>query len=83
MGPEIQTLAQAVSSDLRARLRPVMEQLSAETGETVDLAVLEGARMLFVDQIEGSQRLRTVSHIGERFPLTTTANGRAALACMQ
>ncbi|WP_299046119.1 IclR family transcriptional regulator [uncultured Tateyamaria sp.] len=82
LGPEIQSLAQAVSSDMRARLRPVMERLSEATSETVDLAILEGARMLFVDQIEGSHRLRTVSHIGERFPLTTTANGRAALACM-
>lgn len=82
LGREIQSLAQSVSSDMRARLRPVMERLSAETGETVDLAVLEGSQMLFVDQIEGSHRLRTVSHIGERFPLTTTANGRAALACM-
>ena len=38
--------------------------------------------MLFVDQIEGSHRLRTVSSIGERFPVTTTANGKAALACL-
>ncbi|GGX65911.1 transcriptional regulator [Tateyamaria omphalii] len=82
LGREIQSLALAVSSDMRSRLRPLMEQLSDETGETVDLAVLEGAQMLFVDQIEGSHRLRTVSRIGEYFPLTTTANGRAALACM-
>lgn len=82
LGREIQNLARAVSSDMRARLRPVMEQLAEETGETVDLAILEGAHMLFIDQIEGSQRLRTVSRIGETFPLTITANGRAALACM-
>ncbi|MEM8653353.1 MAG: IclR family transcriptional regulator [Pseudomonadota bacterium] len=82
LGPEIQSLARAVSSDMRTRLRPVMTHLSDITGETVDLAVLEGSQMLFVDQIEGSHRLRTVSRIGEHFPLTTTANGRAALACM-
>ncbi|MEX0370137.1 MAG: IclR family transcriptional regulator [Tateyamaria sp.] len=82
LGREIQNLARAVSSDMRARLRPVMEQLAEDTGETVDLAILEGAHMLFIDQIEGSHRLRTVSRIGETFPLTTTANGRAALACM-
>ncbi|MEO0916302.1 MAG: IclR family transcriptional regulator C-terminal domain-containing protein, partial [Pseudomonadota bacterium] len=38
-------------------------------------------RMHFIDQIVGTQRLRTVSSIGESFPLTTTANGKAALAC--
>ena len=58
----------------------IRDRISEATGETVDLAVLEGHRMRFIDQIIGSQRLRTVSSIGESFPLTTTANGKAALA---
>lgn len=82
LGPEIQSLAQAPVFDMRARLRPVMKEISAATFETVDLAILDGAQMRFVDQIVGSQRLRTVSSIGETFPLTTTANGKAALACL-
>ena len=82
LGPEILSLAQATASDMKDRLRPVMKRISEETGETVDLAVLDGNRMLFVDQIVGSQRLRAVSRIGETFPLTTTANGKAALACL-
>ncbi|MEL6521375.1 MAG: IclR family transcriptional regulator [Pseudomonadota bacterium] len=82
LGPEIQLLARAAAADIKDRLRPVMKHISTETGETVDLAVLERSRMRFVDQIVGSQRLRTVSSIGETFPLTTTANGKAALACL-
>jgi len=82
LGPEIQSLAQAAASDMRDRLRPIMRRIADETGETVDLAILDGARMLFIDQIVGSHRLRTVSSIGESFPLTTTANGKAALAWM-
>lgn len=82
LGPEIQSLAQAATIDMTDQLRPIMKALSEETGETVDLAVLDGARMRFVDQVVGSQRLRTVSSIGEVFPLTTTANGKAALAVM-
>lgn len=82
LGPAIGELAEAARGTGRARLRAVMERLSAETGETVDLAVLDGGRMLFLDQIVGRHRLRAVSHIGERFPLTTTANGKAALACL-
>ena len=65
---------------LRARLRPVIETLSRDTGETVDLSVLRDGGMVFVDQVVGTQRLRTVSAIGEIFPLTVTANGKAALA---
>ncbi|MDJ0638659.1 MAG: IclR family transcriptional regulator [Paracoccaceae bacterium] len=82
LGAEIQSLAQATTTTPADRLRPAMQQIANSTGETVDLAVLQNGHMLFVDQIVGSQRLRTVSSIGERFPLTTTANGKAALACL-
>ncbi len=82
LGPEIQALAQAGRVDPSEALRPVMKSISEETGETVDLAVLDGARMLFLDQVVGSQRLRTVSNIGERFPLSTTANGKSSLSLL-
>ena len=80
LGDEIRVLANAPAFDLRGHFRPLLEQIAAATSETVDLAVLEGPNMRFIDQIEGRQRLRTVSTIGDRFPLTTTANGKAALA---
>ncbi|MEM9221156.1 MAG: IclR family transcriptional regulator [Pseudomonadota bacterium] len=80
LGPEIQSLAEAMRTDLSQTLKPVMQAICDETGETVDLAILEGDRMLFIDQIVGTHRLRAVSNIGETFPLTTTANGKAALA---
>ncbi len=82
LGPEIQNLANATAVAPRDKLRPLMQRIARETGETVDLAVLQRGQMLFIDQIVGSQRLRTVSSIGESFPLTTTANGKAALACL-
>ncbi len=82
LGPEIQSLAQATVGDVKERMRPLMRGIASKTGETVDLAILKRGRMHFIDQIVGSQRLRTVSSIGESFPLTTTANGKAALACM-
>lgn len=82
LGPEIQNLAQATAFELRERIRPVMKSISEQTGETVDLAVLEGNQMRFVEQIVGSQRLRTVSSIGELFPIISTANGKATLACL-
>jgi DNA-binding IclR family transcriptional regulator len=82
LGAEIQSLAQATAVAPRDRLRPVMEHLAQSTGETVDLAVLQGGKMLFLEQIEGQHRLRTVSRIGDAFPLTCTANGKAALAAI-
>jgi len=63
--------------------RPTIERVARATdGETVDLSILHGQRMWFVDQIESSHRLRAVSAIGVRFPLNGTANGKAAIAVL-
>lgn len=68
---------------LSAIFRPTIERVARATdGETVDLSVLRGQRMWFVDQIESSHRLRAVSAVGVRFPLESTANGKAALAAL-
>jgi len=82
LGPEIQTLAAAGRINVAELVRPVLADLARETGETVDLAVFRDDQMAFVDQVEGTHRLRTVSAVGEIFPMTTTANGKAALAIM-
>lgn len=82
LGPEIGILADAARYDVAERCRSILVELSHETGETADLAVLRGTGLLFLDQVPGKHRLRTVSFVGEVFPLTTTANGRACLALM-
>ncbi len=82
LGPEIQALAAADRSAVLDVVRPFLETLSAKTGETVDLSAFHADHMLFVDQVVGTHRLRAVSAVGERFPMTTTANGKAALALL-
>lgn len=80
LGPELHALAGAARYNVADRCRPFLVAMVEETGETVDLSVLRGGRMIFLDQVQGTHRLRTVSSVGEVFPLTTTANGRACLA---
>lgn len=82
LGPEVQALARSAHSDIPAELRPHLVGLAERTGETVDLAVLQGRRVVFIDQAPGRHRLRTVSSIGESFPLLTTANGKATIALL-
>ena len=82
LGPELHALAGAACYNVVDRCRPLLQRLTEDTGETVDLSVLRGGRMIFLDQIQGSHRLRAVSSVGEVFPLTTTANGRACLALL-
>jgi DNA-binding IclR family transcriptional regulator len=62
--------------------RPYIEELSRRTGETVDLALLDGPKAVFVDQVQGTHRLRAVSAVGVSFPLHCTANGKALLAAL-
>lgn len=82
VGDRLLGLAGADGSHLAARFRPVIEQVARATGETVDLSVLRGRQMWFIDQIESAHRLRAVSAVGGRFPLHDTANGKAALALL-
>ena len=80
LGPAILRLAASVRSDFLTMARPHLEKLSQELEETVDLATIKKDQLIFIDQVIGSQRLRTVSAVGESFPLYCTANGKAYLA---
>jgi DNA-binding IclR family transcriptional regulator len=83
LGERLLGFGTATGAHISAVFRPTIERVARATdGETVDLSILRGQRMLFVDQIESSHRLRAVSAIGVRFPLNVTANGKAALAAL-
>lgn len=82
LGPEVQALAAAGRVDITVMMRPWLEQLAEETGETVDLARFDGTHMTFVDQVAGRNRLSAVSVPGLQFPLVNTANGKAVLALL-
>lgn len=82
LGPELHSMAENTRFDIVESCRLLLSDLAEATGETVDLAVHRGAGMIFLDQVPGMHRLRTVSSVGDAFPLTTTANGRAALSLM-
>jgi DNA-binding IclR family transcriptional regulator len=83
LGDRLLGLGGTDDASLAALLRPTLERLARATGETVDLSVLRGSQMLFIDQVESAHRLRAVSAVGIRFPLETTANGKAAMALLK
>lgn len=80
LGPELSALAGAAQFNIVEHCRLLLTELTQKTGETTDLAVMRGVGMVFLDQVPGTHRLTTVSHVGEVFPLTSTANGKACLA---
>ncbi|MEP2783375.1 MAG: IclR family transcriptional regulator [Pseudoruegeria sp.] len=80
LGPELGALAEATRYNIVEQCRILLTELTQTTGETSDLSVLRDGTMIFLDQVPGTQRLRTVSSVGEVFPVTSTANGRSSLS---
>ena len=66
--------------DIRRVVRPVLERLSQETGETANLVILDRREALYLDKVESPQSLRIFSRIGRRAPLHSTAVGKVLLA---
>ncbi|MBB4935236.1 DNA-binding IclR family transcriptional regulator [Lipingzhangella halophila] len=59
---------------------PVLEEVRTEVNETVHLARLDGASIVYLASRESQHHLRTVSRVGRRLPAYATALGRAILA---
>jgi len=82
LGPSLVQLGAAADVGTEKLVRPFMQELSRVVEETVDLSVLKRDSAVFVEQIQGTQRLAAVSAVGKEFPLHCTANGKALLALM-
>jgi IclR family acetate operon transcriptional repressor len=67
-------------SKLRGISRKYLEELSRETLQTIQLAVLEGDEVIYVDQVEGTDIFQVRLRIGDRGPLHCTAAGKSILA---
>jgi DNA-binding IclR family transcriptional regulator len=82
LGPELGRLGLLAlrRSDLVELARPAMERLADETGETVNLGVLEGSEAVNVAQAEGRHIVGVGSWAGRRTPLHCAANGKVLLA---
>lgn len=72
-------LARQVTT-LQREARPVLEWLSRATGETSNLAVLDGAEAVNVEAAVSPRPIMHVGWIGRRLPLHVSAAGKALLA---
>lgn len=68
------------SGEIVVRARPHLRDAHVELGETVQLGVLDGFDVVYIDKIEGMQSLRLVSEVGTRLPAYATAMGKVLLA---
>jgi DNA-binding IclR family transcriptional regulator len=73
-------LGTSYQTTLRKISRPILQQLWRATGETVNLAVMDGREVLYLDVMESSHTFRLVSQVGIRRPVYCTALGKVMLA---
>lgn len=66
--------------DVRRAAYPVMLKLRDVSGETINLAVPMGDRVVYVETLQSLHPVRTVRQIGEESPLHSTAVGKAVMA---
>lgn len=67
-------------NSLRRAAAPFLQDLCNRYRENVNLALLDGADVVYVDVIEGSQRVKLAAVPGQRLPAFCTASGKAILA---
>lgn len=66
--------------DIRDHARPYLARLLRETEETINLSILDGADVIYIEKMESQRNLRMASAVGHRFPAYSTALGKAILA---
>jgi DNA-binding IclR family transcriptional regulator len=66
--------------ELHRWAQPYLQRLAKEYGETVDLSILDGAHVIYLEVIESPQRVKLAAAVGQRLPAFFTASGKALLA---
>lgn len=82
LAPRVMALGFSVLSgmDIRAKALPYMEALSRDTGQNVNLAVLDRTEMLYIERITVRRIINTNLHVGSRVNCYQTAMGRSHIA---
>jgi IclR family transcriptional regulator, KDG regulon repressor len=66
--------------ELHRWAHPYLQRLSDEYGETIDLSILDGSHVIYLEVIESRQRVKLAAAVGQRLPAFYTASGKALLA---
>ncbi|MBV9337072.1 MAG: IclR family transcriptional regulator [Solirubrobacterales bacterium] len=82
LGPALISLGQSAlrATRLPEIVRPYLEQLYQQIGETVVLTVLDGDEVVYVDRIEADKVIIPRNHLGGRLPAYCTSTGQVLLS---
>jgi DNA-binding IclR family transcriptional regulator len=82
VGPKLVRLGSGANyqATIRTISRPVVQNLWKATSETVNLGVLDGHDVFYLDVVQSPHPFRMAAHKGAWRPLNSTAMGKALLA---
>jgi IclR family transcriptional regulator, acetate operon repressor len=82
LGPRLIHLGESSSRTLGTWARPHLSALVDGTGETANLAMLDGDRVVYVAQVPSRHSMRMFTEVGRRVEPHCTAVGKAIMATM-
>jgi IclR family acetate operon transcriptional repressor len=82
LGTAAVRLADAAQRSMSRSARPYLAELVELSGETANLAVLEGDDVVYVAQVPSPHTLRMFAEVGRHVPPHSTAVGKVLLAAM-
>jgi DNA-binding IclR family transcriptional regulator len=82
LGPRLVGLAATAVATMPvvSQARPELERLSAATSETVNLAILDGTHVVYVDQVAPGTGAVMASWVGRRSPAHASSSGKVLVA---
>lgn len=80
LGPRLIRLGDAASRNLGAWVKPHLERLVQEFGETTNMAMLEGTACVYIAQVASTNTVRMFTEVGRVVPLHSTGVGKALLS---
>ena len=82
LGPKLRVLGERVRSEdgLLARMRPLLEGLRKETGETVLFTIRRGDEAIHIDVLDSDEEVRVSIPKGRRMHIAAGGSGRVILA---
>lgn len=82
LGTRLFEIGNAISSQWNVRkiAYPFIQQIVAEVGETVHMAILDDYEVLYINKQESTSSIRIVTDIGVKLPAHSTGLGKALLS---
>lgn len=68
--------------DLCRVVRPFLQRLTDDSGESSNLVIRHNSRIVYVEQVPSPRSVRMFTEVGHRAPLYCTGAGKAILSCL-